>query len=69
MAMGKEIRPGLARLFAEIDQLRASVVYPFLLRLYSDFVLGSARGDFDAILNAVISYVFRRAVCRSQPTA
>ena len=65
MALGKEPRPGLAKLFAEIDQLRASVVYPFLLRLYSDFAAGTlSEDDFVAILEAVISYVFRRSVCR-----
>lgn len=65
MALGKESHPRLAKLFAEIDQLRASVVYPFLLRLYSDFADGRlSEEDFAAILDAVISYVFRRAVCR-----
>jgi alkylated DNA nucleotide flippase Atl1 len=58
-------RPGLAKLFAEIEQLRASVVYPFLLRLYSDFSAGGlSDSEFATILNAVTSYVFRRAVCR-----
>lgn len=65
MALGKESRPRLAKLFAEIDQLRASVVYPFLLRLYADFAEGALSEDeFASILDAVISYVFRRAVCR-----
>lgn len=65
MALGKESRPRLAKLFAEIDQLRASVVYPFLLRLYSDFAVGTLSEDeFAEILDGIISYVFRRAVCR-----
>lgn len=65
MALGRESRPKLAKLFAEIDQLRASVVYPFLLRLYSDFADETLPEDgFATILDAVISYVFRRAVCR-----
>jgi uncharacterized protein with ParB-like and HNH nuclease domain/alkylated DNA nucleotide flippase Atl1 len=65
MALGKEPTPGLAKLFAEIDQLRASVVYPFLLRLYSDFAGGAlSEAEFAAVLDGVISYVFRRAVCR-----
>ena len=65
MALGKETRPVLAALFSEIEQLRASVVYPFLLRLYADFhgeVL--MESDFAKILESVISYVFRRSVCR-----
>lgn len=65
MVLGKEPRPRLAKLFAEIDQLRASVVYPFLLRLYSDFAEGIlSEDDFAAVLDGVISYLFRRAVCR-----
>jgi uncharacterized protein with ParB-like and HNH nuclease domain/alkylated DNA nucleotide flippase Atl1 len=65
MALGRETVPSLARRFAEVDQLLASVVYPFLLRLYSDFDSGIlSEKDFAAILDVVISYVFRRAVCR-----
>jgi uncharacterized protein with ParB-like and HNH nuclease domain/alkylated DNA nucleotide flippase Atl1 len=65
MVLGKEQRPRLAKLFAEIDQLRASVVFPFLLRLYSDYASQAlSEDDFVAILEAVISYVFRRTVCR-----
>jgi uncharacterized protein with ParB-like and HNH nuclease domain/alkylated DNA nucleotide flippase Atl1 len=65
MALGRETVPSLARRFAEVDQLLASVVYPFLLRLYSDFDSGIlSEKEFAAILDVVISYVFRRAVCR-----
>jgi uncharacterized protein with ParB-like and HNH nuclease domain len=65
IALGKEKRPGLAKRFTEIDQLRASVVYPFLLRLYSDFEGGVLpENDFIEIVDAVISYVFRRTICR-----
>lgn len=64
MALGTETNAQLARRFSEIDQL-ATVVYPFQLRLYSDYEAGrlSAEG-FAAILDTVIAYVFRRAVCR-----
>jgi len=65
MALGNETEPRLAKAFAEIEQLKATVVYPFLLRLYADYndqVL--SRDDFLEILGAVISYLFRRAVCR-----
>jgi uncharacterized protein with ParB-like and HNH nuclease domain len=69
MALGKEPRPRLARLFSEIDQLRASVLYPFLLRLYSDFAASTLTEDeFAEILDAVISYVFRRAGAGSRRT-
>ena len=65
IALGKETSPVLAPLFVEIEQLRASVVYPFLLRLYADFQGGVLmESDFAKILESVISYVFRRSVCR-----
>ena len=65
MALGQESRPGLAKLFQEISQLRASVVYPFLLRLYADFAANTlTESEFVELLNGVISYVFRRSVCR-----
>ena len=65
MALRKETRPTLSRLFYEIEQIRASVVYPFLLRLYADCDAGKINeSDFATILEAVISYVFRRSVCR-----
>lgn len=65
IALGKETKPTLKALFAEIVQLRASVVYPFLLRLYRDFHSGLlTESDFASILESVISYVFRRYVCR-----
>lgn len=65
MALGGEKVPRLAKLFAEIDQLRASVVYPFLLRLYADYDAGVLSvAEFSDILDAVVSYVFRRTICR-----
>ena len=65
MAMGREIDPRLAPAFAEIEQLKATVVYPFTLRLYADYAAGLIdRNDFLKIVNAVVSYLFRRAVCR-----
>jgi uncharacterized protein with ParB-like and HNH nuclease domain/alkylated DNA nucleotide flippase Atl1 len=65
MALGQETRPGLAKLFQEISQLRASVVYPFLLRLYADFAANTlSESEFVELLNGVISYVFRRSICR-----
>lgn len=65
MALGKETNPTLGRAFAEIEQLKATVVYPFLLRVYSDYAAGTlAREDFQSILNMVIAYLFRRAICR-----
>lgn len=64
MALGKEADPGLASRFQEIDQL-ATVAYPFQLRLYADYAEQIlSRDDFVLILDALISYLFRRVVCR-----
>lgn len=65
MAMGREPDPRLAPAFAELEQLRATVVYPFTLRLYSDYAAGRISSDeFRTIVDATTSYLFRRAVCR-----
>lgn len=64
MALGGEPVKQLARRFADVDQL-ATVTYPFQLRLYADYDAGTLSAvDFAAILDAVISYLFRRVVCR-----
>lgn len=64
MALDSETDAALAVRFREIDQL-ATVAYPFQLRLYSDYVSGAlSRDEFAEILDAIISYLFRRVVCR-----
>jgi uncharacterized protein with ParB-like and HNH nuclease domain len=65
MAMGKETNPKLATRFIEIEQLKATVAYPFLLRVYQDYASGKVSDtDFAQILDAIISYLFRRTICR-----
>lgn len=65
MALGTEAEPALARVFAEIEQLRATVVYPLLLRLYADYDSGTlSQDDFVQIVRDVVAYLFRRAICR-----
>jgi len=65
MALEKETNPRLATRFIEIEQLKATVTYPFLLRLYDDYAAGRLSDkDFARILDAVIAYLFRRAICR-----
>lgn len=65
MAFGKESDSDLATAFAEIEQLRATVVYPLLLKLYADYAAGTLKqGEFVTIVRTVISYLFRRAICR-----
>lgn len=65
MALGKEPDVGLLRAFKDLDQIKADVVYPFLLETYSDYELGTlTREELLEIVAMVTSYVFRRAVCR-----
>ncbi len=65
MALGKETNPKLATRFIEIEQLKAVVVYPFLVRVYEDYAHERVSdGEFARILDAVISYLFRRTICR-----
>lgn len=61
MALDQELDSELATRFADMDQ---NVAYPFLLRLYADYDGGNlGRDDFLQILDAINSYLFRRAVC------
>lgn len=65
MALGREADPSLQRAFKDLDQIKADVVYPFLLEVYTDYELGTlSREGLRQILDLVISYIFRRAVCR-----
>lgn len=65
MALGKETDPQLLRAFRDLDQVKADVVYPFLLEVYTDYELGIlTREDVLHIVDLVTSYIFRRAVCR-----
>jgi len=65
MALGKEGDPKLHGAFKDLDQIKADVVYPFLLECYSDYELGMiTKDELHEIVQLVTSYVFRRAVCR-----
>ncbi|OJZ69946.1 hypothetical protein BRW65_21690 [Mycobacterium paraffinicum] len=65
MALGVEKDEKLHRAFKDLDQIKAEVVYPFLLEVYSDYELRTIScDDFLEIVQMVSSYVFRRAVCR-----
>lgn len=64
MALGSEPSASLASRFAQIEQLRATPVYPFLLRVYTDYDDGVISEDeFRTILESTIAYVLRRAIC------
>ena len=65
MAMGRETNGQLAKRFFELEQLKATVAYPFLLKVYEDYVADSLNvKEFAEIIDVVISYVFRRTICR-----
>lgn len=65
IALGRESDAQLRPVFSELEQIKADVVYPFALRVYSDYDAGKlSQDDFVAIVRMVISYVFRRVVCR-----
>ncbi len=65
MALGKEPTPKLATRFLELEQLKAVVVYPFLLRVYEDYESDKVTAtEFAQILDLVIAYLFRRTICR-----
>ena len=49
--------------FADIDELQVEVSFPLLLQVYSDWVNNKlSKDEFSAILKAIESYVFRRAI-------
>lgn len=65
MALGQETNPVLAKRFLELEQLKAVVVYPLLLRVYEDYAAEQVSvGEFAQILDAIITYLFRRTICR-----
>lgn len=65
IALGKESDKELRRAFQDLDQIKADVVYPFLLEAYSDYEAGTiTHEEMLEIVGLVTAYVFRRAVCR-----
>jgi len=65
IALGKETNLTLLARFLELEQIKADVVIPFVLRLYQDHsnrVIETQ--EFAEILDLVISYVFRRVICK-----
>lgn len=65
MALGKEKDSSLGWAFKDLEQVKADVVYPFLLEVYTDYELGIlTRDDVLRVVDLVTSYIFRRAVCR-----
>lgn len=63
IALGKEGDDALRAAFGDLAQIRADVVYPFLLEVYTDYELGTVlRDEVLSIVRMVTSYVFRRAI-------
>ncbi|MGC0364188.1 uncharacterized protein with ParB-like and HNH nuclease domain [Rhodococcus sp. 27YEA15] len=70
IALGTEADPKLAHAFQDLEQLKATVVYPFLLRVYSDYDAGCISStEVEKILAIVTSYLFRRGVCQIPPNS
>lgn len=54
----------LKPLWAEIRSLRMEVTYPFLMRVYHDYIVGRITIDeLAGIVRMTIAYIVRRAVC------
>ncbi|MFE9242383.1 DUF262 domain-containing protein [Nocardiopsis sp. NPDC006938] len=65
VALGQEDDKLLAAAFQDLREIKADVVYPLLLELYTDYEHGLLqRDDLVTIVEMVTSYIFRRAVCR-----
>lgn len=64
IALGKETDPHLGEVFADLQQLRVDVAYPFILEAYLDYQeqLITA-GEFQEVVRTVETFVFRRSVC------
>lgn len=64
IALGQEQDPQLKQAFEDIRELRADVVYPFLMEVYRDFRDRKInKPELLHIVRLVDSYVFRRAIC------
>lgn len=65
VALGHEKDPRLASAFRDLREIKADVVYPLLLELYTDYELGTlTTTELGDVVDLVTSYLFRRAVCR-----
>lgn len=63
-ALLKEIDPQLVKKFKEIAKLKIDTSYPFILAVYGNYedeVI--TKSEFIEILDIIINYVFRRAIC------
>jgi len=64
LALGSEQDVALGTAFHDLRELKVDVAYPFLLELYSDYVIGLlSAAEFASSVRLVEAYVFRRAIC------
>jgi len=64
ISLEKEVNKKLNQAFADLNDLKVDVAYPFLLSVYDDFAQNIIGEEiFLEILNLIQSYVFRRFVC------
>jgi len=65
ITLGKEQDSQLKAVFSDLEQIKADVVIPFVLKVYSDHEEGLINKiDFVTLVEYVVSYVFRRVVCK-----
>lgn len=63
-ALLKETDPELKKRFKQIDKLKIDVSYPILLAVYGDYSEDViTKDELLHILDSIIAYVFRRAIC------
>ncbi|MFA5382729.1 MAG: DUF262 domain-containing protein, partial [Candidatus Micrarchaeia archaeon] len=64
IALEREPDGDIKNKFCDINELKATVSYPFILNIYKDYIQDKiTKEEFLDILNLIESYVFRRAVC------
>ena len=64
IAYGEEENKNLKKAFESLNQLPYTIVRPFIMELYDDYVHGNLKEDeFIEIINYTESYLFRRAIC------
>lgn len=64
IALEKEPDQQIREVFADINELKVDVSYPFILNIYKDYVSKKiSKEDFIQILRLIESHVFRRAIC------
>ena len=68
VALNGESNQQLAARFLDVERLQATVVYPFLLRVYGDYARQRvSEREFLEILETLTSYLLRRAACEILP--